>query len=220
MHILRRLPTLNSIVIRVARESDSVFAEAICGEMESSAKARGTGIAKRSPHYLIEKMRKGQAFIALVNGEVAGFCYTESWSEGNYIANSGLIIFPAFRLLGLARELKNFAFEESRRAQPKAKFFGLTTSLAVMTINSELGYRPVTYSELTSDEAFWSSCQSCVNYTTLEAKNRKNCLCTAMLYDPAWEERKKERERLRALSLEASELPPTNSTREARVQNL
>lgn len=211
---------MNSIVIRVAREADAVFAEAICSEMESSAKARGTGIAKRSPHYLTEKMQKGQAFIALVNGEVAGFCYTESWSEGNYIANSGLIIFPAYRLLGLARDLKNFAFEESRRAQPKAKFFGLTTSLAVMTINSELGYRPVTYSELTTDEAFWASCQSCVNYTTLQAKDRKNCLCTAMLYDPAWEERRKEKERLRALSQPSSQDMTIDDQREARVQNL
>lgn len=211
---------MNSIVIRVAQEADAVFAEAICHEMESSAKARGTGIAKRSPQYLAEKMRAGQAFIALVNDEVAGFCYTESWSEGNYIANSGLIIFPAFRMLGLARDLKNFAFEESRQAKPKAKFFGLTTSLAVMNINSELGYRPVTYSELTTDAAFWSSCQSCVNYPTLEAKERKNCLCTAMLYDPAWEERRKEKERLRALSLEAKSAACDTEFSELRVRNL
>jgi hypothetical protein len=213
---------LNEIVIRVALESDTVFAEEICREMESSAKARGTGIAKRSPIYLSEKMRRGQAFIALVNGDVAGFCYTESWSDGNYIANSGLIIFPAFRMLGLARELKNFAFEESRRAQPKAKFFGLTTSLAVMNINSELGYRPVTYSELTSDDAFWSSCQSCVNYGTLQTKERKNCLCTAMLYDPAWEERRKEKERLRlAKGSEHASLNLVGERIETpRVQNL
>lgn len=214
---------MNDIVIRVALESDAVFAEKICNEMESSAKARGTGIAKRSPLYLTEKMRKGQAFIALVNGDVGGFCYTESWSEGNYIANSGLIIFPEYRLLGLARELKNFAFEESRKAQPKAKFFGLTTSLAVMNINSDLGYRPVTYSELTSDDAFWSSCQSCVNYPTLQTKERKNCLCTAMLYDPAWEERKKEKERLKFAALEArlSNLKPLETQSETqRVHNL
>ncbi len=192
---------MNSIVIRVATKTDAVFAEEICAEMESSAKARGTGIAKRSPLYLIEKMERGQAFIALVDGKVGGFCYTESWSDGNYIANSGLIIFPEYRMLGLARSLKNFAFDESRKAHPKAKFFGLTTSLAVMNINSELGYRPVTYSELTSDDKFWSSCQSCVNYPTLQAKERKNCLCTAMIFDPAWEERKKEKERLRQEAL-------------------
>ncbi|RZA11835.1 MAG: GNAT family N-acetyltransferase [Proteobacteria bacterium] len=210
------------MVIRVALESDAVFAEKICSEMESSAKARGTGIAKRSPLYLTEKMRKGQAFIALVNGDVAGFCYTESWSDGNYIANSGLIIFPEFRMLGLARDLKNFAFEESRKSKPKAKFFGLTTSLAVMNINSELGYRPVTYSELTNDDAFWSSCKSCVNYETLQAKDRKNCLCTAMLYDPAWEERRKEKERMRLQQgLSQSRLTLTEELEKPiRVQNL
>ena len=76
---------------------------------------------------------------------------------------------------------------------PEAKFFGLTTSLPVMNINTELGYRPVTYSELTQDEEFWASCQSCVNYPTLTAKERKNCLCTAMLFDPEWERRRQQK---------------------------
>ncbi len=214
---------MNSIVIRVAREADAVFAEMICEEMESSAKARGTGIAKRSPFYLSEKMKNGQAFIALVDGKVGGFCYTESWSDGNYIANSGLIIFPEYRMLGLARSLKSFAFEESMKAHPKAKFFGLTTSLAVMNINSELGYRPVTYSELTSDDKFWSGCQSCVNYQTLQAKDRKNCLCTAMLFDPAWEEKKKEKERLKREALDraiAILSDKDHAGETAKVQNL
>lgn len=202
---------MDSIIIRVASEADAIFASKICDEMESSAKARGTGIAKRSPLYIAEKMRKRQAYIALVNGDVAGFCYTETWSDGTYIANSGLIIFPAFRMLGLARELKNFAFTESRKTNPHAKFFGLTTSLAVMNINSELGYRPVTFSELTKDEEFWASCQSCVNYPTLQAKDRKNCLCTAMLFDPIWEARKLERQEKEKLKVIESE---------KRVQNL
>ena len=67
---------------------------------------------------------------------------------------------------------------------PGSKLFGLTTGLAVMKINSELGYRPVTYSELTDDDQFWVGCQSCVNYPILQSKQRKNCLCTAMLFDP------------------------------------
>jgi hypothetical protein len=54
-----------------------------------------------------------------------------------------------------------------------------------MKINSDLGYEPVTYSELTQDNAFWKGCTSCVNYQILMSKERKNCLCTAMLYDPA-----------------------------------
>jgi hypothetical protein len=68
---------------------------------------------------------------------------------------------------------------------PDAKVFGLTTGLAVMKINSELGYEPVTYSELTQDEAFWAGCKSCINYEILTQKQRKHCLCTAMLFDPA-----------------------------------
>jgi hypothetical protein len=190
---------MKSIVIRVASESDAIFASKICDEMEASAKARGTGIAKRSPLYLAEKMRKAQAYIALVDGDVAGFCYTETWSAGTYIANSGLIIFPEFRNLGIARDLKDFAFRESRKANPQAKFFGLTTSLAVMNINSELGYRPVTFSELTQDDEFWDSCRSCVNYPTLQSKDRKNCLCTAMLFDPMLEARKLERQSQRQI---------------------
>ena len=72
----------------------------------------------------------------------------------------------------------------SREKFPEAKIFGLTTGLAVMKINSELGYEPVTYDELTQDEEFWAGCKSCVNYETLMSKQRKNCFCTAMLYDP------------------------------------
>lgn len=186
---------MEEFVVKVASEEDSKFAEAISQEMEASARARGTGIAKRSPAYLLDKMRKGQAYIAIAlgTGAVAGFCYTETWSSGTYVANSGLIIFPDFRRYGLARRLKAFAFEESKKRYPNAKFFGLTTSLAVMNINTELGYRPVTYSELTQDEEFWSSCQSCVNYQTLTSKDRKNCLCTAMIFDPEWEKRRQEK---------------------------
>lgn len=199
---------MSEFTIRLATDEDSVFAEEISLEMETSARARGTGIAKRSPAYLAEKMRRGQAFIALhqPSGRVAGFCYAETWSSGKYVANSGLIVFPDYRRDGLARQLKTFAFEESKKRFPDAKFFGLTTSLAVMNINTELGYRPVTYSELTQDEEFWSSCQSCVNYSTLTSKERKNCLCTAMLYDPEWERRRQQKRATRsgeALGVEA-----------------
>jgi hypothetical protein len=91
---------------------------------------------------------------------------------------------PAFRKGGLAKQIKKKIFELSRTKYPESKIFGLTTGLAVMKINSELGYEPVTYSELTQDEAFWAGCKSCVNYDILMSKDRKNCLCTAMLYDP------------------------------------
>lgn len=172
-------------IVEVANEKHFQFAEIICNEMESSAKARGTGIAKRSPDYIQLKMQEGKAVIATTpEGKWAGFCYIESWSHDKYVANSGLIVSPEFRKSGLARQIKQSIFELSRKKYPQAKIFGLTTGLAVMKINSDLGYEPVTYSELTQDDAFWHGCKSCINYDILMSKERKNCLCTAMLYDP------------------------------------
>jgi len=171
--------------IQIANATHQDFAQIICDEMESSAKARGTGIAKRSSDYIREKMREGKAVIAFSeHGIWAGFCYIETWSHGEYVANSGLIVAPAFRKSGLAKNIKKKIFDLSRKMYPGAKLFGLTTGLAVMKINSDLGYEPVTYSELTQDEAFWAGCKSCVNYEILMSKERKNCMCTAMLYDP------------------------------------
>jgi len=179
------MQTQHQFNIVVANESHLSFAQIICDEMASSAMARGTGIAKRSPEYIQQKIREGKAVIAFnQDGIWAGFCYIETWSHGEYVANSGLIVAPAFRKGGLARAIKKKIFELSRQQYPESKVFGLTTGLAVMKINSELGYEPVTYSELTQDEAFWAGCKSCVNYDILMSKERKNCLCTAMLYDP------------------------------------
>lgn len=174
------------IIVRVADSNDKKYSKTITDEMESSAKARGTGIAKRSPEYIEKKMDEGKSVIALTKaGEWVGFCYIETWSHGEYVANSGLIVAPAYRKSGVAKAIKKRIFDLSRKIYPKAKIFGLTTGLAVMKINSDLGYEPVTYSELTQDEAFWAGCKSCVNYDILMAKDRKNCMCTAMLYDPA-----------------------------------
>ena len=173
------------IIIRVATHEDKIYSKTITAEMESSAMARGTGIAKRSPEYIEEKISEGKAVIAVAeNGDWVGFCYIETWSHGEYVANSGLIVAPAYRKSGVAKAIKKRIFELSREKYPEAKLFGLTTGLAVMKINSELGYEPVTYSELTQDEAFWAGCKSCVNYDILMSKERKNCMCTAMLYDP------------------------------------
>jgi hypothetical protein len=169
----------------VANATHYGFAHFICDEMASSAKARGTGIAQRTPEYIRQKMMEGKAVIAFdASGTWAGFCYIESWSHGKYVANSGLIVSPQFRKYGLAKAIKQKVFNLSRTLYPDAKVFGLTTGLAVMKINSELGYEPVTYSELTQDEAFWAGCKSCINYEILIQKQRKHCLCTAMLFDP------------------------------------
>ena len=176
----------HNIIVREATQDDKKYAETITMEMEESAKARGTGIAKRSPDYIQRKMEEGKAVIALATeGTWVGFCYIEAWEDEKYVANSGLIVAPAFRKSGVAKEIKQKIFALSRKKYPDAKIFGLTTGLAVMKINSDLGYEPVTYSELTTDDKFWSGCKSCVNYDILISKERKNCMCTAMLYDPA-----------------------------------
>ncbi len=189
----------NRFQIMVANATHCNFAQLICEEMAASASVRGTGIAKRSPDYIVKKMLEGKAVIAFdAEGMWAGFCYVESWSHEQYVANSGLIVAPVFRKSGLAKAIKRKIFELSRHLYPDAKIFGLTTGLAVMKINSDLGYEPVTYSELTQDEAFWAGCKSCVNYDILMAKERKNCLCTAMLYDP--EEHTIEKEKRNVLS--------------------
>jgi GNAT superfamily N-acetyltransferase len=176
----------NEFIVTVANSTHVDLAEFICEEYESSAKARGTGIAKRSPEYVKQKMLEGKAVIAFekATGVWAGFCYIETWSHGEYVANSGLIVAPPYRKAGLAKAIKERIFKLSREKYPNAKIFGLTTGLAVMKINSDLGYEPVTYSELTQDEAFWAGCKSCVNYDILMSKERKNCMCTAMLFDP------------------------------------
>ncbi len=182
--------TLSDFLIIPATAAHIGYAEAICDEMFESAKARGTGIARRKPEYVARKMEDGKAVIALhKDGRWAGFCYIETWSHGDYVANSGLIVNPEFRKVGLAKAIKKRVFELSREKYPHSKIFGLTTGLAVMKINSDLGYEPVTYSELTQDEEFWKGCQSCVNYDILISKERKNCMCTAMLWDPVEKER-------------------------------
>jgi GNAT superfamily N-acetyltransferase len=166
------------------------FAQAVCDMIIESAKARGTGIAKRKPEYVREKISKGNAVLAFVDGKMAGFCYIESWSHGRYVANSGLIVSPDFRRLGLAKMIKTAIFRLSREKYPEAKVFGITTSLPVMKINSSLGYEPVTFGELTQDEAFWQGCASCPNHDILLRNDRRMCLCTAMLAPSAAEVKK------------------------------
>jgi hypothetical protein len=172
--------------IHIASVDHIQYAEKICRLIEKAAIARGTGIAKRTPDYITRKMTEGKAIIAFANNDIlAGFCYIETWGHGKYVANSGLIVDEQFRGLGLSKLIKKEAFTLSRKKFPKAKLFGITTSPAVLKINSQLGYRPVGFTELTTDEEFWRGCQSCANYDILLRTNRKLCLCTGMLYDPA-----------------------------------
>ncbi|MFD1162608.1 GNAT family N-acetyltransferase [Hwangdonia seohaensis] len=168
----------------IADKSHSIYAQIICDTIAESANVRGTGIARRTPEYIMTKMENGNAVIALDGNNFAGFCYIEKWGHGKYVANSGLIVHPNYRGAGLAKKIKHKIFEHSRKKFPKAKVFSITTGLAVMKMNSDLGYKPVPFSELTDDQSFWDGCQTCKNYDVLTRTNRKLCLCTGMLYDP------------------------------------
>lgn len=181
------MKSLNNIKVLIADESHLEFIDAINDAIDIASQQRGTGIARRTYEYLAEKINQGKAIIALDGENFAGFCYIETWQEKGFVANSGLIVSEEYRGMGLAKEIKKKAFELSRKKYPKSKIFGLTTGLAVMKINHELGYRPVTFSELTLDNQFWKGCEGCVNHDILERTGRTKCLCTGMLYDPAWE---------------------------------
>ena len=173
------------IDVVVADESHAVYADEICEEIFLSARERGTGIARRTPEYIIEKMMAGKAVIALSeDGRFAGFSYIETWGGKEYVANSGLIVAHAFRGIGLAMKIKSRIFQLSRERYPKAKIFSITTGAAVMKMNYELGFRPVTFAALTDDPEFWKGCQGCRNYGILESNDYRMCLCTGLLYDP------------------------------------
>jgi len=197
--------------IVIATKKHSKYATIICDTIADSAKVRGTGIAKRTPEYIITKLENENGVIALDGDKFAGFCYIEAWGHGKFVANSGLIVHPDFRNQGLAKKIKKEIFEYSKRKFPEAKMFGITTGLAVMKINYELGYRPVTFSELTSDDAFWKGCQTCKNYDILTRTERKMCLCTGMLYDPHKDKKSKDA---------TNEKHPYNKTVLQRLKNI
>ena len=192
--------------IVIANASHVKYAQVICDTIAESARVRGTGIAKRTPEYIIKRLMNGNAIIALDGDRFAGFCYIEVWGHQKYVANSGLIVHPDYRNQGLAKKIKKAVFDLSRKKFPDAKIFGITTGLAVMKMNYELGYRPVTFSELTDDPEFWKGCQTCKNFDILTRTERRMCLCTGMLYDPADPSRQPEKkinkkafERLRSI---------------------
>ena len=179
--------------IVIADKAHIIYANEICQAIEQAAQVRGTGIARRKPEYIISKIENGNAVIALQGDKFAGFCYIESWGHGKFVANSGLIVHPDFRGQGLAKKIKKIIFNHSRTKYPNSKIFSITTGLAVMKMNSELGYKPVTFSELTDDQSFWDGCQTCKNYDVLQRTNQAMCLCTGMLFDPDKKEAKPKR---------------------------
>jgi len=182
--------------IVIANESHFKYAAIICDTIADSAKVRGTGIAKRTPDYILKKLEKGNAVIALDDGKFVGFCYIEIWGHNKYVANSGLIVHPDYRNQGMAKKIKKSIFELSVKKFPSAKIFGITTGLAVMKINYELGYQPVTFSELTDDPQFWKGCQTCKNFDILSRTEQKMCLCTGMLYDPVAKQKNTTKEKV------------------------
>jgi hypothetical protein len=196
-----------SVNIYVADHSHIVYAEQICELVYKSALERGTGIAKRSPEYIADKMMAGKAVIALEGDKFAGFSYIETWSHSKFVANSGLIIAHEYRNTGLARRVKAKIFALSRKLYPQAKIFSITTGLAVMKINYELGFRPVPFSELTDDMEFWKGCKGCRNFDILERNNYKMCLCTGLLFDPAYKAKKPTKPILNGVSKVLIEAP-------------
>ena len=176
---------MNPVKIEVASQKHIKYVGEILKTIEDATKVRGTGIAKRKPEYIEQKINEGKAIIAMDGDKFVGFCYIESWDHEKFVANSGLIVKDEYRGQGVAKRIKRMAFELSRERFPDAKIFGLTTGAAVMKINTELGYVPVTFSDLTTDPTFWKGCESCINYDILCRNDCTRCLCTGMLYDPA-----------------------------------
>ena len=175
---------MEEVKVMVADPSHEKYVDTILKTIEDAAKVRGTGIAKRTYEYLATKMREAKAVIALQGDKFAGFSYIETWGNKSYVTTSGLIVPPDFRGMGISKKIKNVTFTLARIRWPHAKIFSLTSGAAVMTMNSQLGYKPVTFGDLTDDEAFWRGCEGCINVDVLHRTNRKYCICTAMLFDP------------------------------------
>ncbi len=173
------------ITVTVAEECHTAYAEQICKEIFVSSLERKTGIAKRTPEYICDKIRAGKAVIAVCDdGRFAGFSYIESWGGKSFVANSGLIVAHDFRGMGVAKRIKEQTFILSRKLFPDAKIFSITTGAAVMKMNYEFGFRPVPFSELTDDPEFWKGCQGCRHFDILRSHDYKMCICTGLLYDP------------------------------------
>ena len=172
------------IRVLVADKEHEQYIDTILETIAEAAKDRGTGIAKRTHEYLATKMREAKAVIALCGDRFAGFSYIETWGNKEYVTTSGLIVHPDFRHHGVAKRIKDMTFSLARTRWPHAKIFSLTSGAAVMAMNTQLGYQPVTFADLTDDEAFWRGCEGCCNVDVLHRTGRKYCICTAMLYDP------------------------------------
>ncbi len=172
------------IIIKVADADDEKYVDTILDTIREAARKRGTGIAERTHEYVATKMKEGKAVLALCGERFVGFSYIETWGNKHYVTTSGLIVHPDYLGLGVAKRIKDYTFTLARVRWPDAKIFSLTSGDAVMKMNTQLGYVPVSFNQLTDDDAFWRGCEGCCNHDILVAKNRKFCICTGMLYDP------------------------------------
>ncbi len=175
---------MSEIDVMVASDEHLRYVDEILKTISDAAKVRGTGIAKRNPGYVKQKMREGKAVIALDGENFAGFSYIETWGGKHYVTTSGLIVKDEYRGCGLSRRIKHMTFTLARMRWPNAKIFSLTSGAAVMKLNTDHGYVPVTFAQLTDDETFWKGCEGCINHDILVRTNRRYCVCTGMLYDP------------------------------------
>jgi hypothetical protein len=189
---------MEKFIVRSAGATDLRFVDRIVDAIYKASQHKGAGIAVRTNEYISSKILEGKAVIALTESDRwAGFCYIESWGHNKFVANSGLIVPDEFRGFGLAKAIKEKAMYLSFQLFPGAKLFGLTTSLAVMKINSDLGYKPVTFSELTDDNEFWKGCESCSYYDILVRTKRSHCLCTGMIKTPEKTESEDQKKKIR-----------------------
>lgn len=172
------------IQVLVADAEHEVYVDTIIDTIREAARRRGTGIAERTHEYVATKMREGKAILALDGDKFVGFSYIETWGNKHYVTTSGLIVHPDYQGLGVAKRIKDYTFTLARLRWPHAKIFSLTSGDAVMKLNTALGFVPVSFNQLTDDDAFWHGCKGCINHDILEAKNRKFCVCTGMLWNP------------------------------------
>ena len=143
------------IRVLVADAEHEKYVDTIIETIREAARKRGTGIAERTHEYVATKMKEGKAVLALDGDRFVGFSYIETWGNKHYVTTSGLIVHPDYQGLGVAKRIKDYTFTLARLRWPNAKIFSLTSGDA-----------------------------GCINHDILEAKNRKFCVCTGMLWDP------------------------------------
>lgn len=172
------------ITVEVANEKHIPYIKDILAAIYEASKVKGNSIVMRNPDYLAVKMKEGKAVIALCGDDFAGFCYIECWQNEEFVANSGLIVKPEFRGQHLATRIKEKIFEVSRTMFPDACIFSITKSQAVIKMNTALGFKQVTYDQLTTDPKFWKGCDTCPHFQELLANGYRSCQCTGLLYKP------------------------------------